>query len=68
MIEKTVVRSSDQRFQGFIWGGEGGGVDDLRSQRPFSTTGMPKGRSGTGRAGIIRDLPPFVRLVTVKDE
>lgn len=63
MIEKTVVRSSDQRFQGFIWGG--GGVDDLRSKRPFSTAGMPKGRSGTGRAGIIRDLPPFVRLVTV---
>lgn len=63
MIEKTVAWSSDQMFQRFIWGAA---VDDLRSKHPFSTAGMPKGRRGTGKPGMIRDLLPFVRLVTAK--
>lgn len=63
VIEKTVAWSSDQRFQRFIWGAA---VDDLRSKHPLSTAGMPKGRSGTGKPGMVRDLPPFVRLVMVK--
>lgn len=60
-MEETVAWSVDQSL---IWGG--GAADDLRRRHRFSAAGMPKGRSGTGKLGMIRDRPPFVRLVMVK--